>query len=72
MSLTCVIVVNCLCDGLLQVVQLDLLSLSSSLTVLQSHFVYHLLSCSAAHRKHKISCLSLCNKKKPKKKNLLL
>lgn len=50
--LTCVVVVNCLCDGFLQVGQPDLLSVPSSLPVLHSQFVYHLLSCGAAGKTH--------------------
>lgn len=47
-TLTCVAVVHCLCDGFLQVGKLDLLSVPSSLPVLQCHFVNHLFSCGAA------------------------
>lgn len=45
--LTCAAVVDRLCEGFLQVVQLDLLSVPSSLTVLQCNSGNHLLSSSA-------------------------
>lgn len=48
---TCAAVGSRLGDGLLQVGQPDLLSVPSSLPVLQSRSVDHLLSCGAAARK---------------------
>lgn len=47
-TLTCAAVVDRLCDGFLQVSRPDLLSVPSSLTVLQCRLINHLLSCGAA------------------------
>lgn len=46
--LTCGAVVNCLSDGILQVLQLDLFSVPPSLPVLQHYLVDHILACGAA------------------------
>lgn len=51
--LTRAAVMNCLCEGFLQVMQLDLLSVPSSLTVLQGNSGNHLLSSSAVGRVEK-------------------
>lgn len=51
-ALTCVAVVHSSGKGFLQVLQLDLLSVPSSLTVLQRYFFNHLLSCGAAGITH--------------------